>query len=173
MKNNHARRAAAKAAGSMFFQSETPCKRGHTGERYTSSGGCHECAQRRSKFRPDAPNILFRQLVTGLTRRSVKKGWTTNVTAKCLMGLYREQDGRCAQTGIKFTASHNTDAMHAPFVPSVDRIDSSRPYTIDNIQLVVWMYNRMKGEHTAEEFAELLSMIPGVQVDEDAFCSPY
>jgi hypothetical protein len=44
-------------------------------------------------------------------------------------------------------------------VPSLDRIDSSKPYLKDNVQVVVYMYNVCKGEFSQEDvmlFARML-----------------
>ena len=169
---NHTTRASAKAAGAKFFWPKKACKRKHLAKRYTCSGGCTECAKEKNRINPRDPLTMAKILVGSLRARSRKKGWLTNVTPEDIVILFERQEGRCSQTGIKFTADHNSEAGSGPFQPSVDRIDSTRPYTLDNVQLVVWMYNRMKGEHTTEEFAELLTMIPGVFVNEDMFCSP-
>lgn len=40
---------------------------------------------------------------------------------------------------------------HNPARASLDRIDSSKPYTEDNVQIVSWLYNRMKGSLTDEQ----------------------
>jgi hypothetical protein len=42
-------RAAAAAAGHVRYVPTTPCKRGHLGERYVSTGACIECLQRFSR----------------------------------------------------------------------------------------------------------------------------
>lgn len=42
--------------------------------------------------------------------------------------------GKCQVTGIPFDML----SARGPFRPSIDRIDSSRGYEIDNVQLVVW-----------------------------------
>jgi hypothetical protein len=39
-----------------------------------------------------------------------------------------------------------------PFKASLDRIDSSRGYTEDNVQWVCWSVNQMKSDKTKEEF---------------------
>jgi len=57
--------------------------------------------------------------------------------------------GNCEVTGLPFDLiSRSTDTTHAknPWVPSLDRIDSSGVYSKDNVQLVVYMYNVCKAE---------------------------
>ena len=58
--------------------------------------------------------------------------------------------GRCEVTGICFEFS-DQDHQANFFMPSIDRIDSSKGYTKKNSRLVVWGYNRAKGEHTDNE----------------------
>lgn len=50
-------------------------------------------------------------------------------------------NGVCTKTGIAFEATGD-------FAASIDRIDNSRGYTIDNVQAVCWVYNRAKGANT-------------------------
>lgn len=47
--------------------------------------------------------------------------------------------GKCEVTSILWNM--NSESWR----PSLDRIDNSKGYTLDNIQWVVWMYNRAKG----------------------------
>jgi hypothetical protein len=44
---------------------------------------------------------------------------------------------------------------------SIDRIDSSRGYSIDNIQMTIWPINRMKRLMDHDEFKELIDLIWG------------
>lgn len=59
-----------------------------------------------------------------------------------LLALFRKQSGRCSKTGVKFVLPQV--ARRNPWSPSIDRIDSSKGYTKDNIQLVCWIYNISK-----------------------------
>jgi hypothetical protein len=61
--------------------------------------------------------------------------------------MYHEQEGKCAVTKIMMT-NHKT----SPLKLSCDRIDSSKGYTNDNIQLVCWFVNRMKWNLSMDEF---------------------
>lgn len=49
--------------------------------------------------------------------------------------------GTCAKTGIAFEALGD-------FAASIDRVDNTKGYTIDNVQAVCWIYNRAKGTST-------------------------
>ena len=52
--------------------------------------------------------------------------------------------GYCKVTGLPFTMEPNKNGRTSPLSPSLDRIDSSKGYTEDNVQVVVWIYNNAK-----------------------------
>lgn len=59
----------------------------------------------------------------------------------------------CAQTGLPFEYKAGTDSRSGwhrvgDMSPSLDKIDPLGGYTKDNVQIVVWMYNRAKGCNT-------------------------
>jgi hypothetical protein len=74
----------------------------------------------------------------------------TDLTLSQLIELWNKQDGKCAISGVPMTYQR-IKRQHNMYNCSVDRIDSSKNYTIDNVQLVCWIVNRMKGENTTEE----------------------
>jgi hypothetical protein len=71
-----------------------------------------------------------------------------------LWDLYLKQERICALTGlpIKLGTVNEISA-------SLDRIDSTRGYTLDNVQWVHKDINRMKGDLTPERFLELCQLV--------------
>lgn len=68
--------------------------------------------------------------------------------------------GICERTGIKFDYSSPKNGQATnPLSPSIDRIDGYRPYSESNCQMVVWAYNRAKGEGTDEELLLLAEQL--------------
>jgi len=63
--------------------------------------------------------------------------------------MWNEQDGRCAITGYPMTYSKS-----CLFGVSIDRIDSSKGYTKNNIQLVCQAINFGKNQYTNQEMIE-------------------
>lgn len=62
--------------------------------------------------------------------------------------------GNCEATGIPFViATKQAASKHArnPWIPSLDRIDSKKPYIKSNVQIVVYMYNACKGQFDHED----------------------
>ena len=88
-------------------------------------------------------------LVSGAKARAKKRSLEFNLTVDWL--LERLARGVCEVTGLPFVPSIGTGQQRSflnPWAPSLDRIENSRGYTTDNVQVVVSIYNIAKGEHT-------------------------
>lgn len=77
------------------------------------------------------------------------------LSADWLSALYQVQSGRCAVTNIPMT--HSDEQL--PTNISLDRIDSSIPYTRANVQLVCYVVNIMKGSLPLDDFLSWCSLI--------------
>ena len=76
-----------------------------------------------------------------------------------LLSKLRGQKGVCKLTGLKMNFdSHDADPN---LLPSVDRIDSNGPYSIENIQVVCRFANFWKSASTDEEVKRLLGLVRG------------
>jgi|21_taG_2_1085346.scaffolds.fasta_scaffold160338_2 hypothetical protein len=64
--------------------------------------------------------------------------------------------GICEATGLSFEYEFG---IRNPWMPSIDRIESSKGYTKENSQLVCWMYNACKSTFTS---ADVLIMAKAV-----------
>jgi hypothetical protein len=68
--------------------------------------------------------------------------------------------GNCAVTGLPFDLKPGPDKHHAnPWAPSLDRRDSSKGYTPDNVQVVVAAYNYAKSEWSEDVLLRLARAI--------------
>lgn len=69
--------------------------------------------------------------------------------------------GVCEVTGLPFDMANANrgDKSKSPWAPSCDRIDNSKGYTKDNVQVVVWLYNAAKGESNRDEFMTLVKAL--------------
>lgn len=54
--------------------------------------------------------------------------------------------GTCEVTGISFDLKSPINTQYNPFAPSLDRINPKLPYTDENVRVVIWQFNLMKGE---------------------------
>lgn len=80
----------------------------------------------------------------GIIDRSKRRGWNCDITIDYLRELWCKQNGLCAISNIPMTYIFNSG--RTPTNLSVDRIDSKKPYTKDNIQLVCMAVNQMKSD---------------------------
>lgn len=68
--------------------------------------------------------------------------------------------GKCEATGLPFDMAPGPDKSHAnPWAPSLDRKNSAKGYTADNVQVVVAVYNYAKSEWTADVLLRLAHAI--------------
>ena len=51
---------------------------------------------------------------------------------------------------------------------SIDRIDSTKGYTIDNIIIASWRANRLKGDATSEELCTLAASLKTILTEHEA-----
>ena len=82
---------------------------------------------------------------------------------KLIYELYKKQNGKCAYTGKQLTAIRYAVRGNQHIINkwnvSIDRIDSNKGYTKDNIQLVCAIVNRMKTDLSDTEFLTLCNDI--------------
>jgi hypothetical protein len=90
----------------------------------------------------------FTHWKTNAFRRSHGKTWA--ITFEDLERLYIIQNGLCALTGEKLNRIQGDKNMI-----SLDRIDSAKGYTMDNVQLTGTHVNLAKHISTMEEFIEM------------------
>lgn len=90
------------------------------------------------------------RLIVGAARsRARQKGLDFNIDAVWFAD--KIDTGICEATGIKISLdSHPKKGCRNPFAPSIDRIDSSKGYTKDNVQMVCWVYNAAKNDYGAD-----------------------
>lgn len=67
--------------------------------------------------------------------------------------------GVCEVTGIPFDFSPHPTMNHNPLGPSIDRIDSDKGYTPDNIRIVLWFVNCALGECSDEQALPILKIL--------------
>lgn len=88
-------------------------------------------------------------------RRALLTGKEIDIDTEFLEELWVKQNGCCAKTGNKFVLETNGLANKSPYNPSVDRIDNTKGYTKDNVQLVTYHYNIAKSTYTEEQLIQL------------------
>lgn len=129
---------------------------------------CHTCRkqaksawQKHPLYSPEL-HRFWTHYLAGLRGGASSRSIYFGIEDEDLLKKYLEQDGRCALTGIAmepFKTSGRTRNGKYLASPSVDRIDSEKHYTPDNIQIVMWAANLMKGDLPQNVFIELCHQI--------------
>lgn len=102
-----------------------------------------------TKYRDWQKDNLVRYRVLSARSRADKKGMKFNLTEEYIYELLRKQNNKCYYTQIEFNNSSHVYSM------SIDRIDSNKGYTVDNIRLVCSAVNYMKAEYSEDLFLAL------------------
>lgn len=76
----------------------------------------------------------------------------SGLTEDLLLQMFEKQNGRCSISGVEMTRLSGQG--HVATNISIDRIDSSRGYTPDNVHLVCHIVNVMKHNLTTSEFID-------------------
>jgi len=82
-----------------------------------------------------------------------KRPGSQKLTVKDVEKIWRGQGEVCALTGCTLSAAETY------WRPSIDRIDNSKGYSKNNIRIVAWICNRIRGELLTEEFIEMCQKV--------------
>lgn len=90
-------------------------------------------------------------------RRANKRGLEFDLDKQFLLELRDRQNNKCALTGWSLDWDHTKSGKRKcpPTRASIDRVDSRRGYTRDNVQLLADMVNRVKSAYPQETFLEM------------------
>lgn len=104
-------------------------------------------------------NFLKDRLLQSEKRAKIK-GFLHTITIDDLLHIWDLQRGLCSYThsSLQHTVGHAYYNKN-PYAVSIDRIDSTRGYTLDNIQLICGHVNTMKGQLTESDFFEFVHAI--------------
>jgi hypothetical protein len=112
------------------------------------------------KARYARPENRASMLVSGARNRALKAGIEFTLTFDDVYPTVAK--GTCQVTGIAFDLSTHPKHRTHPFAPSIDRIDSSKGYTTENIRIVCWWLNCACGVWGLE------TILPGMRAIVDA-----
>ena len=97
----------------------------------------------------------LQMLLNASKQRAKLKNREHSITLEDIKDLY-PVDGKCPVFG--FNLEFN-DAGFRETSPSIDRIDSDKGYTKDNIQIISWKANRLKAYATVEDLEILVAFL--------------
>lgn len=101
---------------------------------------------------------VFEKIMVSTNAGAKARDIVMGVTKDDVLGLYLEQNGICALTGMEMKPFEK-GRKRARLRPSVDRIDNNGNYTMDNIQIVCSVVNIMKNDLRQEDFTMLCSKV--------------
>jgi hypothetical protein len=106
--------------------------------------------KRRNNF-----DYRLQMLLNASKQRALSKGREHTITLQDIKDKY-PVDGRCPVFGtlLQFNSTGFRDSS-----PSIDRIDSNRGYTVDNIQIISWKANQIKRNASLEELILLVNYL--------------
>lgn len=99
-------------------------------------------------------SIIVNKIFKGVKSRAKKLGRDFDLTKKFLEDLYKKQNEKCALTNIPFN-DEKYGCMRRPFAPSLDRIDSKKGYTQNNVRFVCTIVNMSLNEFGDAIFAKM------------------
>lgn len=91
-------------------------------------------------------------LQTSLLRALKRRPTAKPVTISELMEMWGRQGGRCAVSGLKMTWYKG---KATPTSVSIDRLDSSKGYSLENVRLICYAINTFKGRWSDDHMYEM------------------
>ena len=107
----------------------------------------------RRRFRKSDPKLFGITEYAALKARAASKSRTGrnmefDLTPEYIQDLFDKSNGCCAITGISFDMELGKHRNRNPYRPSVDRIDSTKGYIKDNIQIVLSIVNTLRLDYS-------------------------
>jgi hypothetical protein len=101
----------------------------------------------------------FRKFFSLIKKRAKDRNFEFNLTLESLKELWDKQNGKCVYSGLDMDIPENSKwetigDNKNPIQASVDRIDSSKGYTTDNIQFICMIANLAKSNFDEESFLQ-------------------
>ena len=97
----------------------------------------------------------LQMLINASKQRAKDKNREHTITVEDVKSIY-PKDGCCPIFGMKLEFNN---AGFRETSPSIDRIDSTKGYTPNNIQIISWKANRIKGYASTQEIEMLLAYL--------------
>ena len=149
------------------FETKPKAKTQYQGtDRISTCRSCKQIARNESISR--TVNSYLKHLIVQSKSVRKKQGYDYKITVDDLLEIYDKQNGRCAITGEFMFWKKNAVEMR-DINMSIDRKDNNKGYTKDNIQLVCYRINMLRGGMDLDRFKEIISWIRG----EDIFSPHY
>lgn len=97
-------------------------------------------------------------------KRAKRDGLEFSLTTDFLHALWQKQKGKCALTSVEMGFIGQKWLS-----PSIDRIDSTKGYTEDNVQWVCWRANDAKSNMKNEDFITMCLAVAATYFQRESF----
>jgi hypothetical protein len=105
-------------------------------------------------------NSAYTNYLKDIKTRAKRKGVEFNLTENFIKNLLvNKQNNKCAYTGIEIYVNHKYRETTPYDTASLDRIDSNKGYTEDNVQWVMLGINYMKLNFSEDDVHKTLKLI--------------
>jgi len=103
----------------------------------------------------------FREFITRINKRAkLNSKFINHLTLQDLKEVWEAQNGICPYTGLKLELPNISKVSKNKLAKaSLDRIDSNKGYTKDNVQFMSPYINYLKNDLTQAEFKSILQLI--------------
>lgn len=115
-----------------------------------------------SPFRYFLKRIKTRKRQEEATNNGHKRFAETDLTLQLLKNQWEKQSGICPFTGWKLLLPHSTEGWEGepqPNKASLDRIDNTKGYTVDNIRFVAFIFNVARNTFSDAQVIEMCKAI--------------
>ena len=125
------------------------------------AGAPHQFKGGENKFITEEQKIKSSMRDFAKRVRARKAKFVEELDLDKLVEIWNSQNGKCKFTNVDLVLQHQPEykTISNNYKASIDRIDSSKPYSIDNIQFVSLTANTLKGNMLDEEVFEFFEII--------------
>jgi len=128
------------------------CKTSKIKTQFKTQNLCNSCYHIRRTAKSGADLLhFFRKGISKLKSTRTKQGVSFHLTAEDCIELWEKQGGKCALSGVYMTHTPNGDPFTSKNT-SVDRLDHTKGYYPQNVQLVCSAVNMLRGSLSQEDF---------------------
>lgn len=103
----------------------------------------------------DAYERAYNQTKLRCSYKTKRKTHPFDISLEYALDIAKQQNDKCALTGIPFTFKKTGEKYHDALLPSMDRINSNFGYIIGNIQWTTIWANRAKQHYSDQFFQEM------------------
>ena len=117
----------------------------------------HRNKETEAKYAKESREFAWEKWLLRGARRKRKTGSpTVTIDEQWIRDQYAKQGGRCYWTDVKLIPS--SEARN-PFKPSLDRIDSTQPYSSDNTVIATLAANIGRNENSVDDWENFLRLV--------------